>query len=93
MLQVNEYFNQNVKSIGFDNEEGKATVGVMAPGEYEFNTTSIEYMTVISGALCVLLPGMSEWKMYRKGETFTVPANKKFQLDVAEQTAYCCFYR
>ncbi len=93
MLKVNEYFYGTVKSISFSNEEGNATVGVMEPGEYEFNTTSIEYMTIISGALSVLLPGADEWKIYGKGETFTVPANKKFQLEVAEQTAYCCFYR
>ncbi|MFP3355023.1 pyrimidine/purine nucleoside phosphorylase, partial [Pseudoalteromonas sp. SIMBA_153] len=34
MFQVNEYFNGTVKSIAFAGEEGPATVGVMAPGEY-----------------------------------------------------------
>jgi purine/pyrimidine-nucleoside phosphorylase len=93
MLKVNEYFNETVKSIAFANEEGNATVGVMEPGEYEFGTTSIEYMTVVSGFLTVLLPGAENWKIYRKGETFTVPANAKFKLEVAEQTAYICLYR
>jgi purine/pyrimidine-nucleoside phosphorylase len=92
MLKVNEYFDGNVKSIGFDNVEGKATVGVMEPGEYEFTTTTIEYMTVISGTLCVQFPGSDEWKIYRKGETFTVAADRIFKLEVAEQTAYSCFY-
>jgi uncharacterized protein YaiE (UPF0345 family) len=93
MLKVNEYFDGNVKSIGFANEEGNATVGVMEPGEYEFNTTSIEYMTIISGALSVLLPGADTWRIYGKGETFSVPAHARFGLEVAEQTAYVCFYR
>ena len=42
MLQVNEYFSGNVKSIGFDNADQRATVGVMAPGEYEFGTGAPE---------------------------------------------------
>jgi purine/pyrimidine-nucleoside phosphorylase len=92
MLQVNEYFKGTVKSIGFKNEEGTATIGVMEPGEYEFGTTTIEYMTVISGTLSVKLPGSDEYKMYRKGETFTVPKDRRFKLEVAEQTAYTCFY-
>jgi uncharacterized protein YaiE (UPF0345 family) len=92
MLKVNEYFNETVKSIAFDNAEGKATVGVMEPGDYEFGTSCIEHMTVISGALRVLLPDTTAWKTYIKGETFVVPAHTKFKLIVAEQTAYCCFY-
>jgi uncharacterized protein YaiE (UPF0345 family) len=92
MLKVNEYFKGTVKSIGFRNKEGTATVGVMEPGEYEFSTSTIEYMTVISGTLTVQLPDSDEWKICHKGETFTVPANKKFKLEVAEQTAYSCFY-
>ena len=40
MLKVNEYFDGKVKSIGFANAGGNATVGVMAPGEYQFVITS-----------------------------------------------------
>lgn len=92
MLKVNEYFNGTVKSIGFKNSEGTATVGVMEPGEYEFGTTSKEYMSIISGALRVKLPEAQDWKTYIKGEMFVVEPNAKFQLVVSEQTAYCCFY-
>jgi len=93
MLKVNEYFNETVKSIAFSNLEGNATVGVMEPGEYEFGTSSTEYMTIVSGALTVLLPDAKDWKTYANGETFIVPPNVKFKLKVQEQTAYCCFYR
>jgi uncharacterized protein YaiE (UPF0345 family) len=92
MLKVNEYFDGKVKSITFKNEEGNATVGVMEPGIYEFSTKTIEYMTIISGTMSVLLPDMTIWKICHKGETFTVSANSKFKLEVAEQTAYSCFY-
>ncbi len=93
MLKVNSYFNDTVKSIAFANAEGTATVGVMEPGEYEFGTSCVEYMTIVSGALTVMLPDANEWKTFTKGETFVVAKDTKFQLKVEEQTAYCCFYR
>lgn len=92
MLNVNEYFDGKVKSIGLTNASGKNTVGVMEVGDYEFGTSTVEYMTVVSGALNVLLPGETEWKLYKAGETFIVGANQSFKLQVNEQTAYLCRY-
>ena len=51
MFQINKYFDEKVVSIALDTIEGKATVGVMSAGEYEFGTDTIEIMTVISGKL------------------------------------------
>jgi len=65
VFNTNEYFDGKVKSIGFETPEGKATIGVMAVGEYEFVTSTVEYMTVTSGKLTVLLPGSDEWKDFR----------------------------
>ena len=93
MFNVNEYFEGKVKSIGFETSEGKATAGVMAAGDYEFGTSQLEYMTVTSGELVVLLPGSSEWQSFKSGETFIVPANTKFKLKVAEPSSYLCLYR
>ena len=93
MFKVNEYFEGKVKSLGFTTAEGPATIGVMAPGDYEFGTSSKEYMTVTSGKLTVKLPGSDEWKDFGANETFIVEANQKFQLKVAEDTAYLCLYR
>ena len=93
MFKINEYFEGNVKSIGFENAGGPATIGVMAPGEYEFGTSTVEYMTVISGMLTVQLPGESVWKDYKEGETFTVEKDATFKLKVREQTAYRCIYK
>jgi len=93
MLKVNEYFDGKVQSIGLTNSDGKATIGVMVPGAYEFGTSTVEIMKVISGSLTVKLPGESTWKDYPAGTTFTVPANTKFQLKVSVETAYFCLYR
>ncbi|KEA52229.1 MULTISPECIES: pyrimidine/purine nucleoside phosphorylase [Mangrovibacter] len=93
MLQSNEYFDGNVKSIGFVSESaGRASVGVMEPGEYTFGTGQAEEMTVVSGALTVQLPGESEWNTFGPGTQFNVPANSEFHLKVAEATAYLCRY-
>jgi uncharacterized protein YaiE (UPF0345 family) len=93
MFKVNEYFDGKVKSLGFMSLEGPATVGVMAPGEYEFGTSTVEVMTVLSGALTVRLPGSDAWREYRSGQSFTVEAGKKFQLKVAAEAAYLCLYK
>ena len=92
MLEVNEYFDGNVKSIGFQTETLPATVGVMAPGEYEFGTSQKETMTVVSGELVVRLPGEAEWQTFASGAHFVVEADQKFQLKVAVDTAYLCTY-
>ena len=93
MFKVNEYFEGKVKSIAFDSPAGPATVGVMAPGEYEFGTSTLEIMQVVSGKLTVKLPGEKNWKDYGPGKTFAVPANEKFQIKVAEESAYLCLYK
>ena len=92
MFDVNEYFEGKVKSIGFQTETLPATVGVMAPGGYEFGTSQKETMTVVSGVLEVKLPGESSYSSYAAGQSFVVGSNEKFQLIVRVDTAYLCTY-
>ncbi len=93
MFKVNEYFDGKVKSIGFSTAAGAATVGVMAPGEFVFGTSTVEIMTVTSGALEIRLPGESAWRTYEPGESFTVASGEKFGVRVTEPTSYLCLYR
>ena len=93
MFKTNEYFDGKVKSIAFKNEEGDVTAGVMAPGEFEFGTSTVEYMTVVSGELVVQLPGETSWKTYKPFDTFIVDKDKKFKVKVNVQTAYKCVYK
>lgn len=92
MFDVNEYFDGKVKSIAFQGECLPATVGVMAPGDYEFGTSQKETMTVVSGSLTVKLPGSDEWQTFASGEPFIIEANQRFQLKVSVETAYLCTY-
>lgn len=93
MFKVNEYFDGRVKSLGFEAAGGPATVGVMAAGDYEFGTSTVEIMTVVSGTIAARLPGSGEWRDYGAGESFTVEANRKFGVRVAADAAYLCLYR
>ena len=91
MISTNEYFDGKVKSLGFE-KNGKKTLGVMAPGDYTFDTSMHETMQVVTGVLTVKLPGSDEWKDYGPGDTFEVPAGAEFDLKVAEPTGYLCSY-
>lgn len=93
MISTNEYFDGNVKSMGYSTESGKSTLGVMNAGTYEFSTSEHETMTVVEGAMTVKLPGATEWVTYKAGEAYEIDANKKFQVKVAGQTAYLCQYK
>lgn len=93
MFTTNEYFDGKVKSMALESAEGKATVGIMAAGEYEFGTSTVEVMTVISGKLVVKLPGEAEWKVYKKFESFVVEKGTKYQVKASEDTPYLCLYK
>ncbi len=92
MLSVNNYFDDKVTSIAFQTATKPATVGVMSIGEYEFGTSEFETMTVVSGALTVKLPDSNDWQTFNAGESFTIEANKKFNVKVEVETAYLCTY-
>lgn len=92
MVDVNEYFEGNVKSFVVNSSKGKRTVGVMAPGEYEFDTNTKETMTVVSGTISVWFPDEDDWEEFDEGASFEVDANSKFKVKVTEDTAYLCEY-
>lgn len=93
MISSNEYFDANVKSLGYTSATGNSTIGVMEPGDYEFGTTSHETMNVVEGELVVLLPGETEWKSFKTGTAFEVAANTSFKVKSVGQTSYLCQYK
>ncbi len=92
MVEVNEYFDGKVKSFVVNSSQSKKTVGVMEPGEYEFNTQTKETMTVVAGELSVYFPEYDEWEDFGMGASFEVPARSKFKVKVAQDAAYLCEY-
>lgn len=93
VIKANIYFDGKVTSRSILFTDGsKKTLGVMLPGEYEFNTDQREIIEIISGGLEVLLPGSEEWKRIEEGETFEVPGKSRFGLKVNRITDYCCSF-
>ncbi len=90
MLQHNTYFDGGVQSIGFERNGMRATVGVIAPGEYHFNTAAAERMTVTTGLLRARLAN-GEWQSFPAGTYFEVPANSGFDVQaVGGPAGYLC---
>ncbi|MFH1154856.1 MAG: pyrimidine/purine nucleoside phosphorylase [Pseudomonadota bacterium] len=91
--KANVYFDGKVTSRSVLFQDGtKKTLGIMLPGEYEFNTADREVMDILSGELEVMLPGKGRWISVKGGDSFDVPANSKFSLKVARLTDYCCSF-
>ncbi|HEX3043836.1 MAG TPA: pyrimidine/purine nucleoside phosphorylase [Bacillota bacterium] len=91
--KANIYFDGKVTSrTVFFSDGTKKTLGVMLPGTYSFGTGAKEVMEILSGALEISLPGNPQWLKIEGGQSFEVPANSKFDLQVKEVTDYCCSY-
>ncbi|WP_136809901.1 pyrimidine/purine nucleoside phosphorylase [Desulfosediminicola flagellatus] len=87
------YFDGQVTSRTVVFPDGsRKTLGIMLPGEYEFNTAAKEIMEILSGELEVLLTPEAGWKTISGGEEFEVAANSKFGVKVKSITDYCCSY-
>lgn len=91
--EANVYFDGKVTSRTLVFPDGaKKTLGVMLPGDYEFNTADREIMEIMTGELEVMLPGNAEGLTIRGGESFEIPAHSSFGLRVKKLTDYCCSF-
>ena len=90
---ANVYFDGGVTSrtIKFDNGEVK-TLGMMQPGEYQFNTDKKEILEILLGEVDVLLPDQTKWQHFTAGDTFEVKANASFSINAVSLTDYCCSF-
>lgn len=89
MTKHNMFFEGKVQSLGFERHGRRATVGVVQPGEFHFDTAGPERMTTISGELTARLPG-GEWKHYPVGTAFEIPAKTGFDIRAENPAAYLC---
>ena len=71
----------------------KKTVGVVLPAALTFNTGEPEIMETVAGACRYRLKGDSEWKTSAAGESFKVPGNSAFDIEVSgEPYHYVCYF-
>jgi len=92
MFSTNEYFEGKVKSVAYENDSGKYTIGVMDDGEYEFGASSNEEMTIVNGTLEVMMPGEDSWTSYKTGSSFIVDAGLSFKVKSIGVSSYLCRY-
>ncbi len=89
-LTHNNYFDGQVQSVGFERNGRRATVGVIAPGEFHFNTDAAERMTVTSGDLQVRFAGATAFRAFAAGTSFEVAAKSGFDVKAETPAAYLC---
>lgn len=91
--KANVYFEGGVTSrtLNFPGGEMK-TLGIIQPGEYEFNTGKKEIMEMLAGEVEVLLAGAKAWQTYGAGDSFEVPANSSFRIRSDGLADYCCSF-
>jgi hypothetical protein len=70
----------------------RKTVGVIFPSSLTFSTGAPEVMEVVDGRCRVRLAGGGDWKTYGAGESFSVPANSKFDIETLETLDYVCHF-
>ena len=85
------YFDGKVQSLELSTSKGRATVGVIEPGQYQFSTSSEEHITVVEGRMKTRLPGAA-WRELGPGEKLVVPKGLAFDIDAAGFVAYICYY-
>ena len=91
--EANIYFDGKVTSRKVKFTDGVVkTLGIMMPGSFEFGTEQNELMEIMAGEMNVLLAGKTEWQTIQGGESFEVPANSSFKLEVKSVVDYCCSY-
>lgn len=91
--KANVYFEGKVNSRNVYLPSGdRITLGFMQKGEYTFGTGDKEIMKLLGGDMRVLLPNENDWKDIKVGETFEVPANSSFNVEIKEYADYYCEY-
>jgi purine/pyrimidine-nucleoside phosphorylase len=92
MIRLNEYFDGNVKSLGFELDGIPYTVGVILAGDYTFSTEKNEYIQVVAGEIKIEPPG-GPWRKLKNGQETIIPAKSTFKLKLKNPAAYICAYR
>jgi purine/pyrimidine-nucleoside phosphorylase len=92
--QANVYFDGKCVSHTVQFADGsKKSVGVILPSALTFKTGMPEIMETVAGACRVRLAGDSDWKSYGAGESFSVPGNSSFDIEVSgEPYHYVCHF-
>jgi uncharacterized protein YaiE (UPF0345 family) len=91
--KANVYHDGKVTSRTLITSQGEMkTLGVMLPGTYRFSTQAPEVMELTQGHCRVKLAGDQKWTDYAAGQSFSVPGNSSFEIDVTDLLDYVCHF-
>lgn len=91
--QANVYFDGKCVSHSIVLEDGtQKSVGVILPSTLLFTTGAREIMELLAGACRVRLAGSEEWVDYTGGQSFDVPGDSSFDIEVTETLHYVCHF-
>lgn len=87
----NVYFDGKCVSHTFHTADGsRKTAGVLLPSKLTFGTDAPEVMDIVSGSCTVTHEGTTT--SYAAGESFSIPGNSSFDIEVTEPTSYVCSF-
>jgi uncharacterized protein YaiE (UPF0345 family) len=91
--KANVYFDGKCVSHTVQFADGtKKSVGVILPATLTFNTGVPEIMETVAGACRYRIKG-EDWKASGAGQSFTVPGNSSFDIEVSgEPYHYVCHF-
>lgn len=91
--KANVYHEGKVTSRTIVTSRGEMkTLGVMLPGAYRFSTQAPEIMELTQGHCRVKLAGETTWAEYQGGQSFSVPGNSSFEIEVTTLLDYVCHF-
>lgn len=91
--RANVYFDGKCISHSLTLADGtRKSVGVILAASLSFNTGAAEIMECVGGACEYRLTPDGPWLASGPGERFSVPANSRFDIRVADQYHYICHF-
>ncbi len=92
--KANVYFDGRCVSHTVQFADGtRKSVGVILPARLTFNTGAPETMETVDGRCRVKLAGQTNWQEYGPGESFKVPGDSSFEIEVTnEPYHYVCHF-
>ncbi len=91
--KANVYHDGKVTSRTVITPSGEMkTLGVMLPGTYRFSTQAPERVDITEGRCRVKLADHPQWAEYGAGDSFNVPGDSYFEIEVDTLLDYVCHF-
>jgi len=91
--KANVYFDGKCVSHSIELADGtRKSVGVILPATLRFGTGAPEIMELIEGSCRVKLQGEGDWTTFNGGQSFNVPGNSSFDIEVTQPLHYICHF-